>query len=327
MNAIKNIFKVGLFATLLAALPLQAQTVTEMADDTVLTHYETNNPHSGIGVDVTGFAPVRVCYVANANLFVAIDSVDCAVDILYRTEEGFDTLRYETDVAQGRHDLVNILRPKSVGYADGYVLVLASAKKDSSYLVVLDEQANVVNRVDFNCCMDAFQVFPDELIVVGKNQQGYDINVLDNVAGIDQISADNSLRFHYHKPKQADRIKESDPWGIGLTVVAVLVVFLALVCIALIIGGYGKAIMKIQDRRAQKANAAASVKAEVTTAAPSASQTSGEIYAAIATAIFLYDEELHDEEDTVITIQKVERAWTPWNAKYYNMNHYFQNRK
>ena len=109
--------------------------------------------------------------------------------------------------------------------------------------------------------------------------------------------------------------------------VAVLVVFLALVCIALIIGGYGKAIMKIQDRRAQKANAAASVKAEVTTAAPSASQTSGEIYAAIATAIFLYDEELHDEEDTVITIQKVERAWTPWNAKYYNMNHYFQNRK
>ena len=40
-----------------------------------------------------------------------------------------------------------------------------------------------------------------------------------------------------------------------------------------------------------------------------------------------YDEEMHDEENTVITIQKVERAWTPWNAKFYNMNHYFNNNK
>ncbi|MBQ3950362.1 MAG: hypothetical protein II661_07810, partial [Bacteroidales bacterium] len=58
-----------------------------------------------------------------------------------------------------------------------------------------------------------------------------------------------------------------------------------------------------------------------------ASETSGEIYAAIAAAIYLYDEEMHDEENTVITIQKVERAWTPWNAKFYNMNHYFNNNK
>ena len=29
----------------------------------------------------------------------------------------------------------------------------------------------------------------------------------------------------------------------------------------------------------------------------------------------------------IITIQKVEREWTPWNAKYYNMNHYFNNRR
>ena len=55
--------------------------------------------------------------------------------------------------------------------------------------------------------------------------------------------------------------------------------------------------------------------------------TSGEVYAAIAAAIYAYEEDLHDEEDTVITIQKVERAWTPWNAKFYNMNRYFSTRR
>jgi len=51
-----------------------------------------------------------------------------------------------------------------------------------------------------------------------------------------------------------------------------------------------------------------------------------EIHAAIAAAIHLYNQELHDEEPTVITIQKTERSWTPWNAKYLSMNHYFTNR-
>ena len=51
------------------------------------------------------------------------------------------------------------------------------------------------------------------------------------------------------------------------------------------------------------------------------------MYAAIAAAVHLYHEELHDEEDGIITIQKVEREWTPWNAKFYNMNKYFNNRK
>ena len=130
-------------------------------------------------------------------------------------------------------------------------------------------------------------------------------------------------RIHYHIPKQADRIRESDPVGIGLTVVAVSVVFLALLCISLILKGYGKLIMKTQDRKASKSMS----NKDAVAAVPSASETSGEIYAAIATAIYLYDEEMHDEENTVITIQKVERAWTPWNAKYYNMNHYFNNKR
>ncbi len=329
MNKVKKFLTVGLFASMLCSAPVWAQTPDEAANDTVLlTHFENNNPQSGIGIDVTNFIPVQVCYVGNQDLFVVIDSIDNAVDMIYRRDMlSFDTtIRIPVDDVKGRHDLVNIMRPKSVGFCDGYVVFLASAKKDSSYLAVVDLDGNVVNRIDMGCCSYAFQIFPDELIVVGRNQLGYDINVFDLSKGIENIEKNDgqtSAFRHYHVAKQADRIRESDKYGIGLTVVAVSVVFLALLCISLILKGYGKLIMKTQDRKANKS-------AQIATAAaatPSASETSGEIYAAIATAIYLYDEELHDEEDTIITIQKVERAWTPWNAKYYNMNHYFNNRK
>lgn len=328
MNIISKLLTAGFLLVALCATPLQAQTNGLEADDTILTHFETNNPQSGIGVDVNDFLPVKTCYVGNQDMFVVIDSIDNTVDIIFRNDKMlFDstTIRVLADEPRGRHDLPNILRPKSVGFYDGYVLYLASSQKDSSFLAVVDLQGNEVNRVSFACCNYAFKVFPDELIVVGRNQLGYDINVLDLSEGIANISTDEgrAARLHYHVPKQADRIRESDPIGIGLTVVAVSVVFLALLCISLILKGYGKLIMKTQDRKANKAVD----KSDKVVTSPSASETSGEIYAAIAAAIYLYDEEMHDEENTVITIQKVERAWTPWNAKFYNMNHYFNNNK
>ena len=327
MNIIKNTITAGLLILSMSVSPLRAQAVDIEADDTVLTHYETNNPQSGIGVDVTDFQSVATCYVGTQDLFVVIDSIDNTVDMIFRRDRmTFDTtIRILADEPRGRHDLANVLRVKSVGYYDGYVLYIASSRKDSSYLAVVDMDGNIVNRIDFGCSNYAFKVFPDELIVVGRNQLGYDISTFDMTDGIAGISADEGRCsvVHYHVPKQADRIRETDPYGLGLMVVAVSVVFLALLFISLILKGYGKVIINTQDRKANKETKAAAS----TVATPSAAETSGEIYAAIAAAIYLYDEEMHDEENTVITIQKVERAWTPWNAKFYNMNHYFNNRK
>ena len=324
MNIFKKIFSASLLVAAMCTTPLWAQEAAEGLMDTALTHCEQNNPQSGYGVDVSNFVSVPACYVGGHNLFVVIDSIDNAVDIITRPD--MDTVRFVADVFKGRHDLVNILRPKSVGFYDGYVLVLASSQKDSSFLVVLDLNGEVVNRVDFDCRSYAFQCYPDELVVVGRNQQGYDINILSMAGGLEQLSTDPAVceRVHYHKPKQADRIREADPIGIGLAMVAVSVVFLALLCISLIINGYGKLIMKTLDRKARKSNAVSAAKGEAT---PSVAETSGEIYAAIATAIYLYDEEMHDDENTIITIQKVERAWTPWNAKFYNMNQYNRNKR
>ncbi len=45
----------------------------------------------------------------------------------------------------------------------------------------------------------------------------------------------------------------------------------------------------------------------------------GEVNAAIAAAIHLYRSELHDFEDTVLTMKKVSRTYSPWSSKIYGL--------
>jgi hypothetical protein len=45
----------------------------------------------------------------------------------------------------------------------------------------------------------------------------------------------------------------------------------------------------------------------------------GEVYAAIAMALYDADEEEHDIENTVITIDRVIRNYSPWSSKIYQL--------
>ena len=45
--------------------------------------------------------------------------------------------------------------------------------------------------------------------------------------------------------------------------------------------------------------------------------------AAIAAALHMYFDEVHDEESLVVTIKTVERRYSPWNSKIYGLNNNF----
>lgn len=51
----------------------------------------------------------------------------------------------------------------------------------------------------------------------------------------------------------------------------------------------------------------------------------GNATAAIAMALHLYYNGIHDEEPTHVTIKKVERKYSPWNSKLYGMNNLHRN--
>ena len=274
------------------------------------------------------FVSVKTCYVPQLGAFVAVDSVECCVHLVAMVDGNkLDTVGcFKTDNTHKRHDLKNILRPVSVSAMGDYILVLASAVNDTAYVAILDRGMNELARRSFQSPMYAMHREGGVLMVAGRNPYGYDVNILPlHRMDLDAFANGEMLSHHYRVAKQSEKIKESDPIGIGLTAVAVAVVFLALVCIALLISGSGKLIMNAEEKRK---NPGSGKKDKAIKPVSEGSSTQNmEVYAAIAAAIHLYNDELHDEENTVITIQKVEREWTPWNAKYYNMNHYFNNRR
>jgi glutaconyl-CoA/methylmalonyl-CoA decarboxylase subunit delta len=49
------------------------------------------------------------------------------------------------------------------------------------------------------------------------------------------------------------------------------------------------------------------------------STITGEETAAISAAIFLFIGEMHDQENAVLTIEKISRRYSPWNSKIYNV--------
>ncbi|MDZ7608912.1 MAG: OadG family protein [Cyclobacteriaceae bacterium] len=53
---------------------------------------------------------------------------------------------------------------------------------------------------------------------------------------------------------------------------------------------------------------------------PTPSQmVSVDVGAAISAALFLYFNEMHDDEKTVLTIEKISRRYSPWSSKIYNV--------
>lgn len=49
-------------------------------------------------------------------------------------------------------------------------------------------------------------------------------------------------------------------------------------------------------------------------------EISGETNAVIAAALYVYLNEMHDDESNVITIKQVRRRYSPWSSKFYGLN-------
>lgn len=107
--------------------------------------------------------------------------------------------------------------------------------------------------------------------------------------------------------------KEFDPFGIGMALIAMTVVFLALILLYLVFKNtrslYEIKLSEIFRRKA----------VTTTTRPESKPDLTGEVNAAIALSLYLYRTELHDNEATVLTIKKVARTYSPWSSKIYGL--------
>ncbi len=103
--------------------------------------------------------------------------------------------------------------------------------------------------------------------------------------------------------------------GVGFGMVIVL-----LIVLIFILQGLGAVVSNITAPKSPKAAAKAAPAVQAAAVQAPGKDTDEMPVAAIAMALHLYFNGVHDEEPTQITIKNVERRYSPWNSKLYGMN-------
>jgi len=111
----------------------------------------------------------------------------------------------------------------------------------------------------------------------------------------------------------AQRFYEMDPYGGAMAIIAMTVVFLALLMLYLAFSAISKYLNTYLQRKALKKKGITTIDGKLP------EPISGEINAAIALAIYYYSENLHDMESLKLTIGKVSRTYSPWSSKIYGL--------
>lgn len=118
------------------------------------------------------------------------------------------------------------------------------------------------------------------------------------------------------KNEKIDKFRKYDPIGIGMAIMAMFVVFSGLLLLFIsfrIVGGIG---LKLAKRNAMRSSGITDKKEAKEKAIGT---ESGEVFAAIAMALHEYQDNVHDIEDTILTINKVKRNYSPWSSKIYTL--------
>lgn len=322
MNKVKKIFRLkSLFLSccIVLSCSLYAKpTNTDTTHKTQAPEFEQYDP----------LIPQLFAFDKKNNIFAGINKADNTIDIIrYEKDSLYRSEKITVDLTKKRHDVAFIYRPQSVAIYDDYIVFLAS-HRDSCYLAILDLHGNVIKKLTFKGKAFAFSYSPtqQEMYIAGDHDLGYDVIAIDVSKGFENIELSTSPSLHYQQPKKSEEILGKDPLGVGMAMIAMSVVFLGLLMLYLSFKGIGNLLQRSLNKK-NKAAAPVAKNTESKVPADKNNELTGEVLAAISAAIYLYNSELHDEENTVLTINKVSRNYSPWSSKLYGLNTYFNNRK
>lgn len=128
---------------------------------------------------------------------------------------------------------------------------------------------------------------------------------------LQQAAIDSSKAVIKHN---SELFLELDPFGIGMTVIGYVVVFIALLLLYIIFFNLTKVLQINVKKLLRREGKVIEVKEDLS--------ISGEVNASIAMALHLYYSEMHDKEDTVLTINQTSRTYSPWSSKIYGLRQF-----
>lgn len=117
--------------------------------------------------------------------------------------------------------------------------------------------------------------------------------------------------------KKAHDAETYDSFGGGITIIAMCIVVGALIVLSILFYIFGSiSSWFLTHKKKQTTKGISKDDSE-----PVADHTpdSGEVIAAIAAALSRHFAADHDMQDTILTIKRMRKAYSPWNSKIYNM--------
>lgn len=117
--------------------------------------------------------------------------------------------------------------------------------------------------------------------------------------------------------EKARNAAENDRFGGAITIIAMCIVLSALIILSLLFLGFGKISSIILTKKKRAAHGVTSETSEE----HHEELDSGEVIAAIGMALAEHFGQGHDMEDTILTIKRMRKAYSPLNSKIYNMRH------
>lgn len=145
----------------------------------------------------------------------------------------------------------------------------------------------------------------------GVKSEGWDIKGVNN-----KYVTPSTNNKTIDKNEKMEKFEDNDPVGIGMAISAMVVVFSCLIILYIVFKSIGNVSAWHAKRVAAKAKG---LSGEETKEAMAKGSTPGEVFAAIAMAMHEMQEDVHDVEDTILTIHQVERRYSPWNSKIYSL--------
>lgn len=145
----------------------------------------------------------------------------------------------------------------------------------------------------------------DQIVVPSTAVNSTEVNTIE----------ESELTRRMIQAEKARNAKENDSHGFAITIIAMCIVIGALVILSLLFMVFGKISSRTLTRKKKEAHGVSEHNKED----HHDELDSGEVIAAIGMALAEHFGQGHDMEDTILTIRRMRKAYSPWNSKIYNL--------
>lgn len=309
-NKIKgiNAFYVFLIAFYLFSCNLYASDKKSMDTLSIKKYIESNiSKHK-----LDEISSNNVVFDERNSLFIALNETNVSLDIIDNSNK--DSIKLKTRIDLKEYG--NKVKSFAVGHNFIVVSVENQPLADSSNIIFYNKEGVFLKqlRIIPNVNKIAYDEAENKIYISHLSQLGLSLTTIDLKDSIQNLSPASVETLSFEKEQAGEVFVKVDPSGFGMTIIAMSVVFTSLIFLYLVFKALGRYNIRKSKKKKQQ-----TAKIEEKAVDKNNEEAPGEVFAAIACALHLYQSQLHDEETTVITIEKVARTYSPWSSKIYGL--------